>query len=79
MPTLNISCKIVQKHPISAHCPLELGRGMPVGFDVLTLDEAAERARVSRRQLNYRLAKGDGPALTMIGGARRIRTDLLEE
>ena len=49
-----------------------------MGFEVLTLNEAAERARVSRRQLNYRLAAGDGPALTMIGGARRIRSDILE-
>jgi excisionase family DNA binding protein len=50
-----------------------------MGFDILTIDEAAERARVSRRQLNYRLAKGQGPTLTLIGGARRIRSDMLEE
>ena len=52
---------------------------MSMVFDVLTIDEAAERARVSRRQLNYRLAKGEGPALTLIGGVRRIRTDVLED
>lgn len=50
-----------------------------MGFDILTIDEAAERARVSRRQLNYRLAKGQGPALTLIGGVRRIRSDVLED
>jgi len=48
-------------------------------FEVLTLDEAAKRARISRRQLNYQIAAGRGPAVTRIGHAVRVRSDAFEE
>jgi len=41
-------------------------------------DEAAERARILRRQLDYRIKAGAGPAVTRIGGAVRIRDDELQ-
>lgn len=47
-------------------------------FDILTMDEAAERARISRRQLDYQIKAGAGPAVTRIGGAVRIRDDELQ-
>lgn len=50
-----------------------------MSFEILTIDEAAGRARVSRRQMNRCLADGHGPALTLIRGSKRIRSDLLEE
>jgi len=49
-----------------------------VPFEVLTMDEAAERARISRRFLNYQIAAGAGPAVTRIGGVVRIRDDQLQ-
>jgi len=49
-----------------------------VAFEVLTKDEAAERVRISRRQLDYRIRAGAGPAVTRIGGAVRIRDDELQ-
>ncbi len=49
-----------------------------MAFGILTKDEAAERARISRRQLDYRIKAGAGPAVTRIGGAVRIRDDELQ-
>lgn len=48
-------------------------------FEVLTMDEAAERARISRRHLDYQIAAGTGPAVTRIGGVVRIRDDQLQQ
>ncbi len=47
-------------------------------FEVLTKSEAAERARISRRQLDYQIRAGVGPAVTRIGGAVRVRSDELQ-
>ena len=47
-------------------------------FEVLTLDEAAEKARISRRQLTYRIRANAGPEVTRIGGAVRVRSDKLQ-
>ncbi len=47
-------------------------------FEVLTKAEAAERARISPRQLDYQIKAGVGPAVTRIGGAVRIRDDELQ-
>ena len=47
-------------------------------FEVLTKDEAAKRACISRRHLDYQIAAGVGPAITRIGGAVRIRDDELQ-
>jgi excisionase family DNA binding protein len=47
-------------------------------FDILTKDEAAERARISRRQLETQIRAGKGPAVTLMGGAQRVRSDELE-
>lgn len=47
-------------------------------FEVLTKDEAAERARISRRQLDYQIKAGAGPAVTRIGGSVRVRSDELQ-
>jgi predicted DNA-binding transcriptional regulator AlpA len=41
-------------------------------------DEAAEIARISRRQLDFRIKAGAGPAVTKIGGFVRIRDDELQ-
>lgn len=49
-----------------------------MSFEVLTKNEAAELARISRRQLDYRIKAGDGPAVTRIGGAVRVRSDELQ-
>jgi len=48
-----------------------------VPFEILTKDEAAKRACISRRHLDYQIAAGAGPAVTRIGGAVRIRDDQL--
>ncbi len=53
------------------------GRGT-MNFDILTKDEAAERARISRRQLEYQIKAGKGPAVTRIGGSVRVRSDELD-
>lgn len=47
-------------------------------FEVLTKDEAAERARISRRQLDYQIKAGAGPVVTRIGGSVRVRSDELQ-
>lgn len=47
-------------------------------FEVLTKSEAVERARISRRQLDYQIRAGAGPAVTRIGGAVRVRSDELQ-
>jgi hypothetical protein len=47
-------------------------------FEILTKNEAAQRARISRRQLDYQIKAGVGPAVTRIGGAVRVRSDQLE-
>lgn len=47
-------------------------------FDILTMNEAAERARISRRMLDYQIKAGAGPAVTRIGGSVRIRDDELQ-
>ncbi len=52
--------------------------GAPMPFEVLTKSEAAERARISRRQLDYQIRAGAGPAVTRIGGAVRVRSDELQ-
>lgn len=49
-----------------------------MSFDVLTKDEAAKRAHISRRQLDYQIKAGAGPAVTRIGGSVRVRSDELQ-
>jgi len=49
-----------------------------VPFEVLTEKEAAERARISRRHLDYQIKAGTGPAITRIGCAVRVRSDELQ-
>ena len=44
-------------------------------FDVLTKEEAADRARISRRMLDKQIRAGTGPAVTKIGGSVRVRSD----
>ena len=46
-------------------------------FEVLTKDEAAERANISKRLLETQIRAGAGPAVTRIGGTIRIRSDEL--
>lgn len=48
-------------------------------FQILTKTEAAERAKISRRQLDCQIRAGRGPAVTKIGGSVRVRSDVLEE
>jgi excisionase family DNA binding protein len=45
---------------------------------VLTLDEAAKRASLTRRSIERLLSAGEGPALVMLGKRRRgiLDTDL---
>lgn len=52
--------------------------GAAVLFDVLTKEEAADRARISRRMLDKQIRAGTGPAVTRIGGSVRVRSDELE-
>lgn len=47
-------------------------------FQVLTKDEAAERANISKRLLETQIRAGVGPAITRIGSTIRIRTDELQ-
>lgn len=47
-------------------------------FEVLTKDEAAERARISRCHLDYQIKAGTGPAITQIGCCVRVRSDALQ-
>ena len=52
--------------------------GLAVPFDVLTKEEAADRARISRWMLDKQIRAGTGPAVTRIGGSVRIRDDELQ-
>ena len=47
-------------------------------FDVLTKQEAAERAKISRTMLDKQIRAGTGPAVTRIGGSVRVRSDELQ-
>lgn len=49
-----------------------------MGFDILTKDEAAGRARISRRYLDKRIKAGDGPEILHIGRRTLVRSDALE-
>ena len=49
-----------------------------MSFDVLTKNEAAERARISRRQLDSQIRADSCPAVTRIGGSVQVRSDELE-
>ena len=48
-------------------------------FEMLTKDEAAERARISRRKLDMQIRAGTGPVTTLIGARRLVRSDMLAE
>lgn len=48
-----------------------------MGFDVLTKQEAARRARIPARYLRLLIKDGKGPAVTHIGHRVLIRTDAL--
>lgn len=49
-----------------------------MSFEVLTKDEAASRARISRRFLDKRIKAGNGPAVTRIGARSLVRSDELQ-
>ena len=49
-----------------------------VAFEILTKREAAERAKISRTMLNKQIRAGNGPAVTVIGRAVRVRSDALQ-
>ena len=49
-----------------------------MSFEILTRNEAAERARISRRFLDKQIALGRGPAVFHIGGKTLVRSDALE-
>ncbi len=49
-----------------------------MGFDILTKDEAAGRARISRRYLDKRIKAGDGPEVLHIGRRTLVRSDALQ-
>ncbi len=49
-----------------------------VDFELLTLDEAADRLKISSRFLRQQIAEGDGPGVTKIGHRTLVRTDLLQ-
>ena len=44
-------------------------------FELLTKDEVAERARISRHQLDKQIRAGTGPTVIRIGGVVRVRDD----
>ena len=46
-----------------------------MSLELLTLKEAAAKARVGLSTLNVMLARGEGPALTRIGGRVFVRAD----
>ena len=48
-------------------------------FDLLTGDEAAERARISARLLDQQIAAGTGPIVTRIGRRVLVRSDALQQ
>ena len=58
---------------------LALNRTPAMDFEVLTKDEAAERARISRHFLDKQIKAGTGPALLRIGACVRIRLDSLQQ
>ncbi len=47
--------------------------------NVLTIDEAAETIRVSRRHLYNIMAQGDGPPIIQLGRRKIIRREALRE
>lgn len=49
-----------------------------MGFELLTMDEAAKQARVSRRYLNQRIADGTGPARIFMGRRPLVRSDAFQ-
>ena len=49
-----------------------------MGFEVLTKEEAARKARISPRYMHILIKDGRGPALTHIGRRVVIRTDALQ-
>jgi len=49
-----------------------------MSFEVLTKDEAASRARISRRYLDKRIKAGDGPDVFHIGRRALVRSDALQ-
>ena len=49
-----------------------------MSFEVLTKDEAAKRACISRRFLDKRIAAGEGPAVMHIGTRALVRSDALQ-
>lgn len=50
-----------------------------MGFEMLTKNEAASRARISRRFLDKRIQAGDGPEVLHIGRRVLVRSDALHE
>ena len=49
-----------------------------MSLELLTLKETAAKARVGLSTLNVMLARGEGPALTRIGGRVFVRTDCFD-
>ncbi len=49
-----------------------------MGFELLTMDEAAKQARISRRYLNQRIADGTGPARVFMGRRPLLRSDAFQ-
>lgn len=49
-----------------------------MSFEVLTKDEAAGRARISRRFLDKQIKAGIGPAVFHIGKRALVRSDALQ-
>lgn len=49
-----------------------------MSFEVLTKDEAAGRARISRRYLDKLVKAGDGPEILHIGRRALVRSDALQ-
>lgn len=47
-------------------------------FEVLTKDEAASRARITRRFLDKRIKAGEGPEVLHIGRRALVRSDALQ-
>jgi excisionase family DNA binding protein len=46
--------------------------------DVITLNEAAAAARISRRHLHTLISRGDGPPVVQLGRRKLIRLDSLD-
>ena len=49
-----------------------------MSFEVLTKDEVASRARISRRFLDKRIKAGEGPDVLHIGRRALVRSDALQ-